>query len=171
MKMTSACANKMIRKLKEDQEFWWNKEADCSTYVAAADEEPVIPDYDYETVAGEIEKLSEQIRIIKHAINLNNVINRIMVGDKEMSVDEILVKMAQLNRRKFILDSFRKREAKRRISSGLFNSRKTTPEFEYINYDLDKVKADYERVDAEIAQMQIALDKYNQTFEFEVEGL
>lgn len=40
---------------------------------------------------------------------------------------------------------------------------------EYINYDLELVKSDYERIDAEIAQMQIALDKYNQTFEFEVE--
>ena len=43
------------------------------------------------------------------------------------------------------------------------------PEYQYINYDLQLVKDEYERVDAEIAAMQIALDKYNQTVEFEVE--
>lgn len=48
-------------------------------------------------------------------------------------------------------------------------ARKTAPEYEYINYDLELIKAEYERVDAEISAMQIALDKYNQTFEFEVE--
>jgi len=30
------------------------------------------------------------------------------------------------------------------------------------------VKKEYERIDGEIAAMQIALDKYNQTVEFEV---
>ena len=42
------------------------------------------------------------------------------------------------------------------------------PEYQYINYDLDLIKKEYEKVDSQIAQMQIALDKYNQTFEFEV---
>ena len=54
-------------------------------------------------------------------------------------------------------------------NSALYGSRKTTPEYRYINYDLKTVNKDYERIDAEIAAMQIALDKYNQTFEFEVE--
>jgi len=51
----------------------------------------------------------------------------------------------------------------------LYSVRKTAPEYEYINYDLDLIKKEYERIDTEIAEMQIALDKYNQTFEFEVQ--
>ena len=35
--------------------------------------------------------------------------------------------------------------------------------------DLELVKAEYESIDSEIAAMQLALDKFNQTFEFEVE--
>jgi hypothetical protein len=31
------------------------------------------------------------------------------------------------------------------------------------------VKKDYEEIDSKIAAMQIALDKFNQTFEFDVE--
>ena len=159
-KMTSAYANKVLKKLTEDKEYWLKKENDGSTYVAAVDEEPVIPDYDYSTVAAEIEAIDDKIMKIKHAINVNNVTNRIEVGD---------VRMAQLNKRKSFLDTLRKQAPKTRIDSGVFNARKTAPEYEYINYDLELVKSDYERIDAEIAQMQIALDKYNQTFEFEVE--
>ncbi len=168
-KMTSAYANKVIRKLNEDKEFWLNKEREGSIYVAAAEEEPVIPDYDYENVAKQIEELDAKILKLKHAININNASNRIKVDDKEMTIDEILVRMAQLSNRKSVLDTMRKREPKSRINSGYFAARKAAPEFEYINYDLETVKRDYELVDAEIAAMQIALDKYNQTYEFDVE--
>lgn len=168
-KMTSAYANKVIRKLNEDKEYWRRKETEACTYVAAADEEPVIPDYDYATVAGEIAAIDEKIILIKHAINVSNATNRIEVGEgKNMTIDEVLIRMAQLNKRKLFLDDLRKKEPKTRINSGLYSSRKTAPEYEYINYDLELVKSEYERIDAEIAAMQIALDKYNQTFEFDV---
>ncbi len=166
--MTSAYANKVLRKLTEDKEYWRRKENEGCTYVAAIDEEPVIPDYDYEKVAAEITAIDKKILKIKHAININNATNKVAVGDAEMTIDEILVKMAQLSKRKAVLDNLRKREPKTRINSGLYSSRKTAPEYEYVNYDIELVKKEYERIDAEIAAMQIALDKYNQTFEFEV---
>ena len=168
MKMTSAIANKMLKKLNEDKEFWWRKEAEGRFYVAALDEEPVIPEYDYEKIAKTIAEIDEKIVRIKHAINVANLTNEIAVGEQMLTVDQILVKMAQLNRRKMVLDQMRKQEPKVRISSGAFNARKTAPEYQYINYELDVVKRDYERIDEEIAAMQIALDKYNQTYEFEV---
>lgn len=168
MKMTSAIANKMLKKLNEDKEFWCRKEAEGRVYVAALDEEPVIPEYDYESVSATIAEIDKKIVRIKHAINVANLTNEIAVGEESMTVDQILVKMAQLNRRKLTLDQMRKQEPKARINSGIFNARKTAPEYEYINYDLEVVKRDYERIDAEIADMQIALDKYNQTYEFEV---
>ena len=168
--MTSAYANKVLRKLTEDKEYWRRKENEGCTYVAAIDEEPVIPDYDYEKVAAEITAIDEKILKIKHAININNATNKVAVGNAEMTIDEILVKMAQLSKRKAVLDNLRKREPKTRINSGLYSSRKTAPEYEYVNYDIELVKKEYERIDAEIAAMQIALDKYNQTFEFEVTG-
>ena len=166
--MTSAYANNVLRKLSEDKEYWRRKENEGCTYVAAIDEEPVIPDYDYEKVAAEITAIDEKILKIKHAININNATNKVAVGNAEMTIDEILVKMAHLSKRKAVLDNLRKREPKTRINSGLYSSRKTAPEYEYVNYDIELVKKEYERIDAEIAAMQIALDKYNQTYEFEV---
>lgn len=168
MKMTSAYANKMLRKLTEDKDFWRQKERDGCFYIAAADEEPVIPDYDYAQVAAEIAAIDEKIVRIKHAVNVNNVTNRIQVGESTMAIDEILVRMAQLNNRKAVLDNLRKQQPKTRINSGMYSARKTAPEYEYINYDLELIKKEYECVDGQIAAMQIALDKYNQTFEFEV---
>ena len=168
MKMTSAYANKLIKKLNEDKEFWCNKERNSCTYTVAVDEEPVVPEYDYAQVAGNIAEIDEKIVKIKHAINVSNSSNTVLVGDREMTIDEILVRMAQQSRRKEFLDYLRKKEPKTRLS-GTYLARKAVPEYEYINYDLELIKAEYDRVDAEIAAMQIALDKFNQTFEFEVD--
>ncbi len=168
-KMTSAYANKILRKLNEDKEFWRSKEKEGCLYVAALNEEPVIPDYDYEEVSKRISEIDEKIVKIKHAINLSNCTNEIQVGDAKMTADMILVKMAQFNRRRSILDGMRKKLPKTRINSGLYSSRNTTPEYQYINYDLDVIKKEYEQIDAEVSAMQIALDKYNQTVEFDVD--
>lgn len=168
-KMTSAYANKVLRKLQEDKEFWLSKERDGYVYLAAIDEEPVIPEYDYETVAAHIVEIDEKIVAIKHAINVVNATNVIIAGDKSMTIDALLVRMAQSNKRKDMLDKMRKTQPKTRVSSGMFSVRKSAPEYQYINYDMDLIKKDYELIDAEIAAMQIALDKFNQTFEFEVE--
>ena len=168
MKMTSACANKMLKKLNEDKAFWRTQEQSGHLYTASENEEPVIPEYDYVRVSAEIAAIDEKICIIKHAINQANVSSQIQVGEKLLSVDQILVKMAQLNNRKSTLDLMRKQAPKRRLATSVFGHKTATPEYEYINYDLDLVKADYERIDSEITEMQIALDKYNQTVEFEV---
>ena len=106
---------------------------------------------------------------IKHAINITNVNGTIRVGNMDMTIDAALVKMAQLNKRKSTLDVMRKRQEKTRVSAGYFGARKAAPEYQYINYDLETVNKEYERIDGEIAEMQIALDKFNQTYEFEVE--
>lgn len=167
-KMTSAYANKMIRSLEEDKAFWVNKEAASSTYVASINEEPVIPEYDYLEVAATIAELDEKIAIIKHALNLTNATAKVPVGEKEMSIDTILIKMAQLNKRKTVLDQMRKQLPKAREEQA-YMSRNVVPEYRYINYDLELVKREYEVVSKAIMEMQMALDKYNQTVQFEVE--
>ena len=168
MKVTSASANKMIRKLNEDKEFWLNKERNSSVYTVATEEEPVIPDYSYPEVSGKIAEIDEKILSIRHALNVNNASNQIQVGERTMTVDMILIRMAQLNNRKYVLDTMRKREPKRRLEARQYAQKKTVIEYEYINYDLNEAKADYEKTDAEIEALQLALDKYNQTVEIEI---
>mgnify|MGYP004649528747 FL=1 len=167
-KMTSAYANKMIKSLEEDKAFWVNKEATSSTYVASINEEPVVPEYDYTEVVATIAELDEKIAIIKHALNVSNATAKVPVGDREMSIDTILIRMAQLNKRKAVLDQMRKQLPKAREEQA-YMSRNAVPEYRYINYDLELVKGEYEGVSNTIMEMQMALDKYNQTVQFEVE--
>lgn len=168
-RITSAYASKLLKQLSEDKEFWVNKENSSCLYTAAEGEEPVIPEYDYGEVAGKIEDLDARICRIKHAINLANVTSALEVNGGQMTVDTILVRMAQLNKRKTFLDYLRKQLPKARKEEPVFSARKMAPEYRYVNYDLDIIKAEYERISTEIMNLQIALDKYNQTFEFEVE--
>lgn len=167
-KMTSAYANKVLKSLEEDKAFWVNKEEASSTYVVANNEEPVVPEYDYAQVANTIATIDKKIAIIKHALNVANATARVMVGDVEMSIDTILIKMAQLNKRKSVLDTMRKRLPKAREEQSSYMSRNTVPEYRYINYDLELIKQEYEVVSKAIMEMQMALDRYNQTVQFEV---
>lgn len=166
--MTSAAANKLIKKLQVDKAFWMRQENECSTYVVAVDEEPVIPEYNYSEVSAKLAEIDEKIVRIKHAINLANATNSILANGREMTIDAVLVKMAQLSGRKATLEVMRARQPKSRMSSG-YGARLSSPEYCYINYDLEQVKKEYEAIDALISEMQMALDKYNQTVEFEVE--
>ena len=167
--MTSAYANKMLRSLEEDKAFWANKEATACTYVAAINEEPVVPEYDYAEVAATIAEIDEKIALIKHAHNVTNATARVQVGDAEMSIDTILIKMAQFNKRKAVLDVMRKQLPKARVEQHAYMSRNAVPEYKFINYDLELIKKEYETVSVKIMEMQMALDKYNQTVQFEVD--
>ena len=167
-KMTSAYANKMLKSLEEDKAFWVNKEETSSTYIVANNEEPVVPEYDYMQVANTIVEIDKKIAVIKHALNVANATAKVVVGDIEMSIDTILIRMAQLNKRKNILDVMRKRLPKAREEQRSYMSRNTVPEYRYINYDLDLIKKEYEAVSKTIMEMQMALDRYNQTVQFEV---
>lgn len=167
--MTSAYANKMLKQLSEDKVFWTNKESNSCMYTAAVGENPVIPDYAYATVAATISEIDRKMCNIKHAINLANVTNYVTVGEEQLTIDMILVKMAQLNSRKNVLDYMRKQEPKTRKETASYGNRAATPEYQYINYDLNLIKKEYEEISNQVMNLQLALDKYNQTVEFEVE--
>jgi hypothetical protein len=167
-KMTSAYANKMLKSLEDEKTYWINKEETSSTYVVANNEEPVVPEYDYVQVANTIAEIDEKITIIKHALNVANATAKVVVDDIEMSIDMILIRMAQLNKRKNVLDIMRKRLPKAREEQRSYMSRNTVPEYRYINYDLELIKKEYESVSKMIMEMQMALDRYNQTVQFEV---
>ena len=142
---------------------------DIQYFVAAVNEEPVVPEYDYMTVANTIDEIDRKILTIKHALNLTNATAKVQVGDQEMSIDGILIRMAQLNKRKTVLDDMRKRLPKTRVYGSSFGSSRSAPEYKYINYDPELIRQEYDRISNTIMEMQIALDRYNQTVLFEVD--
>jgi hypothetical protein len=48
-------------------------------------------------------------------------------------------------------------------------SRKVFVEYRYVNYDLERVKKDYDEISKVLFEMQMKLDEHNQTVEFDVD--
>ena len=167
-KMTSAYAHKLIKTLEDEKCYWISKERSSCIYTSAVSETPIIPEYDYSDISNKIADIDFKIRTIKHAINLTNATAKIDVDGSILSVDSILMEMAQLNRRKETLDYMRKQLPQSRVLSS-YSARNAVPEYQYINYDLELVKADYENISDRIMALQMALDFYNQTVQFEVD--
>ena len=169
MRVTSAYANKMLKRLNEEKEYWINNEKESMVYTASTDEEPVIPDYDYGEVSSTLEQIEKKICKIKHAINQSNVNSEIEIFGEKYTVDVLLVRMAQISKRKLVLDSMRKRMPKTRVEDGYYMSRKSFVEYRYVNYDLQQVKKDYDEVSKLLSEMQMKLDEHNQTVEFDID--
>ena len=169
MKVTSAYANKMLKKLQEEKDYWVNREKESMLYTVAMDEEPVIPDYDYNEVSETLDQIDRRICKIKHAINQANANSTIEIFDETYTVDVLLVRMAQINKRKLVLDGMRKRMPRSRVEDGYYMSRKSFVEYRYVNYDLDQVRKDYDEISKLLFEMQMKLDEHNQTVEFDVD--
>ena len=164
MQITSAGANKLLRKLEDDKHYILSKEASSCTYVMTEGAEALIPPYDYRKTAEELEVIEVKVRKIKHALNVFN--STTILEGLDITIDEALVKMAQLNQRKATLDVMRCRLEKERIANF---GRSNVVEYTCINYDLKEIQADYQAISQQIMDIQLALDFTNQTKLFELE--
>lgn len=173
MKMTSAYANKLIKKLQEDRDYWREIEKVRHKYVVAPGEEAIIPEYDFLEVYRSIAELDEKIIKVKHALNVSNSTNSVEVAGKKYTIDMLLVKMAQMTERKAVLGAMRKLTPKSRVEvrESVFGRVTATPtsDIQYINFDMDVVKAEYDQIERFINELLLTLDKYNQTVEFDVD--
>ena len=168
MQYTSSEAAKLLRQLNEERAALIGKENLSSTFVAAIEEdiESVRPVYSYSETQQKLSELDERVRRVKHAINCFNVSQEI--PELGMTIDQALVYIPQLTAKKERLDYMRNRLPKQRESSG-YHSAKAIIEYTYANYDIAAVEKDYEKVSAELAKVQTALDVVNSTVKFEIE--
>ena len=110
MNYTSAEANKLLKKLNEEGVKF------LSTDFRAAMGEDVAsgrPAYDYAETQARLAALEEKIRRLKHAINCFNTTH--FVDDFDMTIDEMLVYIPQLTRRKNKLLEMKSRLPKERV--------------------------------------------------------
>ena len=158
----------MLRKLNEEQEAIKEKESKSSTFIVSIEEdvESVRPAYNYERVQEQLELLEEQVRKVKHAINTFNLTT--VIPGFDMTVDQMLVYIPQLNERKNKLNRMAGRLPKERVSSARYGT-KTIVEYEYSNYDTQQAEADFAIVANELARAQTALDVVNNSVTMEIE--
>ncbi len=165
MKFTSASASKQIKILEDRKNYLLQRESNNSTYILADDEKIEVPEYDFESCNEEIDALDLKIRTLKHALNVFNSTSVLPLG---ITIDQALVEMAQLNSKLPRLDMMRKAKNKRRLT-GMMAGRRNVAEYEYLNYDPDEAEKVYDANLRRVQQIQLALDKINQTVEFEVD--
>ena len=91
MVTTSACLNKMIKKLNEDKSFLISELCSHSTFVVGENDdiEKVKPDFDYRAVCEKIAAIDETIFKYKHALNLVNTTQTINVLGKDITIESL----------------------------------------------------------------------------------
>ena len=149
MNYTSAQASKLLSKLQQEYNGLDMWEENSKTFLASVGEdvESARPEYDY-----------EKMRKVKHAINIFNTTT--LISEFNMTVDEMLVYLPQLSRRKAKLTEMATTLPKARYRSG---ERSNIIDYKYANYDIDKVKEDLEKITEELSKAQLALDLVNHT--------
>ena len=165
MKYTSAEAAKLLRGLNEELECMLNAEAASREFVAATieDLESVRPEYDFAQTQKEIERLQQEIRKVKHSVNVFNTTT--VIPSLGMTIDEALVYIPQLSAQKNKLANMRNRLARTREYS---RAGSNIIEYRYANYDVEAADAEFKRVSDMLAKAQTALDVVNNSVKFEI---
>ena len=167
MTYTSAQANKLLKKLRDEHAALLDRENRSKDFRAAMGEdvESVRPAYDYGDTQNRLAELEQRIRKVKHAINVFNATH--VIPGFHMTIDEMLVYIPQLTQRKNKLADMKARLPKERVEEQ-YGRQSNIIDYTYANYDLAAVEADYEKTADELSRAQLALDAVNQRDTFEL---
>ena len=168
MRVTSAQAAKLLRQLNDELRALQLKEANSSSFVAAIQEdvESVRPAYNFKEMRDAQAEVECKIRKVKHAINVFNATT--IIPDFDITIDEMLVYLPQLNKQCEVLSKMRDAMPKVRVNSG-YTSGGNIIDYRYANYDIEEVGRYYTELSDTLAKAQTALDLVNSTVEFEID--
>ena len=160
MKLTSSQAVKLLRRLNEEYAMLVEEEASSRAFTAAIQEdiETVRPPYNFASFQEKLDAIDTKIRVIKHAINRFNTTHE--VPGFGMTIDEVLVCLPQLTRKKDKLAKMSRRLEKERVDS-CYGSSSTNIEYTYANYNVQEAREMLAEVSEMQGRLQTALDIVN----------
>lgn len=160
MKCTSAEAAKYLRKLNEDYAALISREDVRRDFLVSLGEDPesVRPPYDFRETQIALDEMEQKIRRVKHAINLFNTTHTVPGFD--LTIDEMLVLIPQLTKRKNKLAEMKEKLPKTREQT---YSKSNIVDYRYINYDSNEAASEYEKAAELLSRAQTALDTVNNT--------
>lgn len=158
MLYTSAEANKLLRKLKDELDFEETMRSHNCVYIKALEEkdEDVRPYFDLDASNRKIQDLQDQIRKLRHAINLFNV--KTVIPETDLTIDQVLIRLPQLTDQIYQYETMSKRPKKLRVGHT-----STVIDYEIANYDPQRAKALADLYADERSKLQNALDLVNST--------
>lgn len=165
MKCTSAEAAKYLRKLNEDYAALISREEARRDFIASLGEDPesVRPPYDFRKTQDALDEMEQKIRRVKHAINLFNTTRTVPGFD--LTIDEMLVLIPQLTKRKNKLAEMKEKLLKTREQT---YGKSNIVDYRYTNYDSNEAAIEYEKAAALLSRAQTALDAVNNTETLEI---
>lgn len=169
MMYTSSEANKLLREKTDELNKLLRKESMTSDFTVSLGEdvESLRPEYDYQATQAEIRKVKEEIRRIKHSINVFNTVT--VIPEFNMTIDEMLVYLPQLSADKSRLEGMSSVLPKTRKNSCHSYGGTNLVEYVYANYDIAQAEKDYQSVRSELSRAQTALDVVNNSVRFEID--
>lgn len=143
------------------------REQNGKEFLAAVGEdiESVRPDYNFAETQCALDEIERKIRKVKHALNVFN--STTVVSGFDITIDEMLVYIPQLTARKNALAQVKDKLPKVREQSRMNIS--SVLDYRYLNYNVNAVAAEYEKVSDTLAKAQNALDSVNMTQSLEID--
>lgn len=168
MKYTSSGAAKLLRRLMEAHSALIEKENASESFLASVGEdiESVRPQYNYGETQEKLASIENEIRKVKHAINVFNATH--IIPEFDMTIDEMLVFIPQLSNRLRKLGSMRSVLPKSRESGG-YRSSSPIIDYRYANYNVADAERDYVETSLLLSKAQLALDTINNTETMEID--
>ena len=158
MRYTSSEANKLLKGLEARIADLKRREAKSRSFHAASTEDPeeLRPVYDFKETQKQIAALEQDVRTVKHAINVFNVTHT-LPGFDDMTIDQALVYLPQLSARVRKLQEMAVALKRERVDS----FRSNIIDYVIANYDIDDAGRAYHAEQEKLNAVQIALDAAN----------
>jgi len=162
MKMTLAEANKELKKLQLTVEQLKREEKDNSTFLASIQEsvESNRPEFSLDDYLNSFEKVVNNIKSLKHKVNEYNL--SLKLPDLDITIDEALLLLPIYTAQKDRLYVLSNMPNKKRVQDNRYSS--NIIDYQYVNFDINNAKSQYDALVDYINKIQFSLDKVNNTY-------